>query len=105
MKTVVIHKSKTGFVKKYAEWIAEELSADIFEASKVTSDMLTAYEIVIYGGGLYAVGINGVKLIKQNLDELKNKKVIVFFISFSKFLQGRILSTKVRAGDPSLMLY
>lgn len=78
MKTVVIYKSKTGFVKKYAEWIAEQLSADIFEAAKVDSDMLTAYDTVIYGGGLYIVNINGVKMITQNLDKLKNKKVIVF---------------------------
>ena len=78
MKTVVIYKSKSGFVKKYAQWIAEELSADIFEASKVTPEMFADYDTVIYGGGLYAVGINGVKLIKQNLDKLKGKKVIVF---------------------------
>jgi flavodoxin len=78
MKTVVIYKSKSGFVKKYAEWIAEDLSADIFEPSKATPEMLTDYDTVIYGGGLYAVGINGVKLIKQNLDKLKGKKVVVF---------------------------
>ncbi|MBC2578850.1 flavodoxin domain-containing protein [Clostridium sp. DJ247] len=78
MKTVVIYKSKTGFAKKYAEWIAEELSADIFEFSKVTTNMLTSYDTVIYGGSLYAVGINGVKLITQNLDKLKGKKVVVF---------------------------
>ncbi len=78
MKTVVLYKSKTGFVKKYAEWIAEELSADIFEASKVTSDMLTTYDVVIYGGGLYAAGINGVKLITQNLYKFEGKKVVVF---------------------------
>lgn len=78
MKTIVIYESKTGFVKKYAEWIAEELSAESFEVSKVTADLLTYYDIVIYGGGLYAVGINGVKLITQNMDKLKDKKVIVF---------------------------
>jgi menaquinone-dependent protoporphyrinogen IX oxidase len=83
MKTVVIYKSKTGFVKKYAEWIAVELSADIFEASKVTSDLLTAYNVVIYGGGLYAVGINGVKLITQNLDKFEGKKVVVFAVGAS----------------------
>jgi flavodoxin len=76
MKTVVIYKSKTGFTKKYAEWISEELSADIFDVSKVTINMLTAYDTVIYGGGLYAVGINGVKLITKNLDKLKDKKVV-----------------------------
>ena len=40
--------------------------------------MLTAYDTVIYGGGLYAVGISGVKLITKNLDKLKYKKVVVF---------------------------
>lgn len=78
MKTVVIYKSKTGFTKKYAEWIREELDADIFEASKMTVDILTAYDRIIYGGGLYAVGIHGVKLITKNLDKLKGKKVIIF---------------------------
>ena len=78
MKTVVVYKSKTGFTKKYAEWIAEELSADIFEAAKCTSDMLTNYDTVIYGGSLHAVGINGVKLIMKNLGKLEGKKLVVF---------------------------
>lgn len=78
MKTVVIYKSKTGFAKKYAQWIAGELSADIFEGSKVTVEMLTDYDTVIYGASLYAVGINGVKFITNNLDKLKDKKIVVF---------------------------
>ena len=43
-----------------------------------TINMLTNYDTVIYGGSLYAVGINGVKFITKNLDKLKDKKVIVF---------------------------
>ena len=83
MKTVVIYESKTGFTKKYAEWISEELSADIFPASKVTADMLSAYDCVIYGGGLYVVGINGVKLITNNVEKLNGKKVVVFATGMS----------------------
>lgn len=78
MRTIVIYKSKSGFVKRYAEWIAAELSSDIFEASRVTVNQLDAYDIVIYGGGLYIGGINGIKLITQNLDKLAGKKVIIF---------------------------
>lgn len=78
MKVVVIYKSKTGFTRKYAQWIAEEVSADIFELSKVNINMLEPYDVVIYGGSLYAVGINGVQWITKNLDKLKDKKVIVF---------------------------
>ncbi|MBU3073905.1 flavodoxin domain-containing protein [Clostridium estertheticum] len=78
MKTVVIYKSKTGFTKKYAEWISEALSADIFDISRVDINVVTNYDTVIYGGSLYAVGIIGVKCITKNLDKFKGKKVVVF---------------------------
>ncbi|WP_160687692.1 flavodoxin domain-containing protein [Clostridium sp. C2-6-12] len=78
MKTVVIYKSKTGFTKKYANWIAEDLAADIFEVSKVNINMLDKYDTIIYGGSLYAVGIIGVGLIKKNISKLKDKKLVVF---------------------------
>ena len=78
MNTIVVYKSKTGFVKNYAEWIADELSADIFEVSKVNIDMLTTYDTIVYGGSLHAIGINGVKLITKNIDKLKDKKLVVF---------------------------
>ena len=78
MKSIVIYKSKTGFTKKYAQWIAEDLSADILDVSKVTMSILTSYDTIIYGGSLYAGGIIGVKLIKENINKLKDKKVLVF---------------------------
>lgn len=78
MKTIVVYRSKTGFAKQYAEWIAGALSADLFEAGRVDGPMLASYDNVIYGAGLYAVGINGVKLIKDNLHRLVGKKVVVF---------------------------
>jgi flavodoxin len=46
MKTIVIYKSKTGFTKKYAQWIAAELSADLLEAAMVAADKLAAYDTV-----------------------------------------------------------
>lgn len=78
MKAIVIYKSRTGYTEKYAQWIAQELGADLFPRSAVTPDILGAYNTVIYGGGLYAVGINGVKFVKDNLDKLRGKKVAVF---------------------------
>ena len=78
MKAVVIYQSKTGFVKKYAQWISEELSANIFDLSKANVGMLEPYDTVIYGGSLHAVGINGVKFITKNFDKIRSKKIIVF---------------------------
>jgi len=78
MNTIVVYKSKTGFVRNYAEWFAEELSADIFEVSKVNINMITKYDTLVYGGSLHAAGINGVKFITKNFDKLKDKKLVVF---------------------------
>jgi menaquinone-dependent protoporphyrinogen IX oxidase len=78
MKTIVIYKSKTGFTKKYAQWIAEALSADILDVSKVDINELNKYDNIVYGGSLYAVGITGLKLIIKNLEKLKDKKIVVF---------------------------
>jgi flavodoxin len=43
MKAVVVYKSKSGFAKKYAEWISEELKADIYSVSEATTSMLRDY--------------------------------------------------------------
>ncbi|SFR70942.1 flavodoxin domain-containing protein [Anaeromicropila populeti] len=75
---VVVYNSKTGFVRKYAEWISEELECNLLEGRKVGVEDLLQYRTVIYGGGLYATGINGVGLIRNNLETLKKKNLIIF---------------------------
>lgn len=77
-KTVVVYKSKTGFAKRYAEWIAEALQCDLKENVRLSLEDIWGYDTVIYGGGLYAVGINGVNLIKNSYEALKDKNLIVF---------------------------
>lgn len=105
MKTVVIYKSKTGFTKKYAQWIAEELSADIFDVSNVTVNILTTYDVVIYGGSLHAVGINGVKFITQNLDKLKDKKIVVFATGATPLREGVISEVTNKNFTPEQQKY
>jgi menaquinone-dependent protoporphyrinogen IX oxidase len=81
--TVVIYRSISGFTRKYAEWIAEELKADLFDARTINALKLSEYSIIIFGGSLHAVGINGLKLIKENLSQLRDKKLIVFAVGAS----------------------
>lgn len=82
-KVVVVYRSKSGYTKDYANWIAEDLKCDIYEASKLKVSDLSAYETIIYGGGIYASGVNGVKLITKNLEALKDKKLIIFAVGSS----------------------
>jgi menaquinone-dependent protoporphyrinogen IX oxidase len=78
MKTIVIYRSKSGYTKTYAEWIAEELKCDLKLDNEISLDELKKYDVIIFGGGLYAVGINGISLIKKNFSLLHNKKIVVW---------------------------
>ncbi|MDO4337527.1 MAG: flavodoxin domain-containing protein [Eubacteriales bacterium] len=77
-RSVVIYESKYGSTKRYAEWIAQALSCPLFERKKFRLKDLSQYEIIIYGGGLYAGGVSGIKLITQNWDILSGKKIVLF---------------------------
>lgn len=83
LQTVVIYRSTSGFTKRYAEWIAEELKADLFEARKIDGSKLADCDLIVFGGSLHAVGISGIKIIKENLTQLADKKVIVFAVGAS----------------------
>jgi len=72
----VIYKSKYGSTKQYAEWISEELNASLYEAASINPSRLSAFDVVVYGGGLYASGINGVKLVIKN----PCKSLVVFTV-------------------------
>lgn len=78
-KILVAYKSKYGSTRKYAEWIASELNADLFEAQTVNTKILSQYDVVIYGGGLYAGGIADVKLVVNN----PCKNLIVFTVGLA----------------------
>ncbi|MCL1849528.1 MAG: flavodoxin domain-containing protein [Clostridiales bacterium] len=98
----VIYKSKYGTTKQYAEWIADALGAALYEASTVKPSQLSTFDIVVFGGGLYAGGIDGIKLVKSGAckslvvftvglaDPTKTDYSVILDRNFSKDLQSRI---------------
>ena len=78
-KIAIIYKSKYGATKKYAQWIKEALGASIFEASEIRPEQLINFDLIIYGGGLYAGGINGAKLVSKN----PWNKLVVFTVGLA----------------------
>lgn len=77
-RAVVVYQSKYGATKKYAGWIAEELECDLYERKSVTAADLNRYDTVIYGGGLYAGGVNGIEILTKNFTQLCGKNLILF---------------------------
>ena len=82
-RTVVIYKGRYGSTKQYAEWIAEELNCDIFDADKFLSRDFDRYDNVIFGGAVQAGGIKGFDLIKRNRMKLLEKKIVIFAVGIN----------------------
>lgn len=78
MKMAIVYASKSGFTKNYAKWLSENLSAELIELSSVANGQLEDYDLLIYGGGLYAGGINGLKKFKKMTLRSHPQKTIYF---------------------------
>lgn len=78
MKIAVIYASKYGSTETYARWIAEELDAGLYLVKAVSAEMLQDYDAVIYGGGLYAGGVDGLPAMVKQLSNMQNKPFILF---------------------------
>jgi menaquinone-dependent protoporphyrinogen IX oxidase len=81
--TVVIYKSNYGATKQYAQWISQELGADLFDHSDIKADDLVKYKTIIFGGALYASGIIGLDIIKKNFEKIKDKNIVVFTVGLA----------------------
>jgi len=75
-RIAVIYSSKYGAAKKYATWISEALGADLFDKKKTDPARIKSYGLVVYGGGIYAGGISGIKFILGH----KPKNLVVFTV-------------------------
>lgn len=76
MKTIVVYNSKTGFTKKYGEWIAKDLACEALPV-KVAVKKLEDYDTIIFGGWIMGGKIVGLEEIKNN-PKLNSKKLIVY---------------------------
>ena len=93
MKTLVIYTSQTGFTKKYSEWLAERMSADILElkdAKKKDDSFFAGYDAIVYAGWCMAE-----KLVKSGwyfkmASAWKEKRLAVICVGGSPIDNPRI---------------
>lgn len=78
MKTIVIYRSISGYTRKYAEWIADDLKADLAEFNKISLHEILEHDQIIFGGRIIASGIDGINIIKKNLGRFGNRRIIIF---------------------------
>lgn len=88
MRSIVVYHSKSGFTKKYAEWISEKAKAELKEVSEVTIADLQGFDTIVYGGNLHAAGIQGIHKITDHLNLLQGKRLIFFATGASPYRES-----------------
>lgn len=77
-KVIVVYKSNTGFTKKYAEMVAEELSCAIADYRTVTAALLSEYDTVIFGTRAHAGMIDGYRNAKKMFGQSTAGRLLLF---------------------------
>ena len=103
MKILVTYQSKTGFTKKYAEWISTELNGKLMDIKDLKNEDIENYDILIHGGWIMGGMIMGIDKIKK----LNPKKLIVFGVGYTKKDEVDIEKIKEvnKLGDIPLFYY
>ncbi len=101
-KVVVVYRSKCGSAEKYARWIAEELQADLLGGKQLKMSELSAYDVIVYCGGIYVGGILGFSLIKKNYDDLKHKRIFVVAVGATLKKEEALEEIKKRNFTPEM---
>ncbi|MCR4989433.1 MAG: flavodoxin domain-containing protein [Lachnospiraceae bacterium] len=86
MKTLIIYTSQTGFTKKYAEWIAQRVDADLLElkeAQKKDTGFFADYDAIVYGGWAMAGTVFKSKWFFDKASEWKEKRLAIFCVGGS----------------------
>lgn len=85
MNGVILYKSKYGATKKYANWLSEETRFPMIETTKAKIDQIQKYDVIILGGGIYALGIAGLSFLRKRIGVLQDKKILVFCAGASPY--------------------
>jgi len=92
-KVLIIYFSKYGTTKQYAEWIATELNGDIFIINNFKQIDLSKYHTIILGSGLYAGSIQGIDLLIQNYEVIKDKKLVIFTCGLADYSKPKNINS------------
>ncbi len=86
MKTLVVYTSQTGFTRRYAEWVAERMRADIFDLKDVQKkdiEYFKGYDAIVYAGWCMAGKVVKVNWFLDKASGLKEKKLAVIAVGGS----------------------
>ncbi len=82
-KILVLYGSRYGAAKQYAQWLSEDLNADCMDIREAGQADFSPYQVVLFGGGVYASGIEGMPKFRAVLPRIGAAPAAVFAVGMS----------------------
>ena len=80
MKAIVVYNSKTGFTRRYAEWLAAALDADCRAIDEAGSIDMQRHDLLLFGSWVHAETLQKREWMKRQLPAWKSRRVGVFAV-------------------------
>lgn len=90
---IVIYGSKYGTTKTYATELASRLAFDCKQYNDLKKVNMEQYQTVIYGGGLYAGGILGLKEALESCNHFRDKRFVLFTVGLADVTKPENISS------------
>lgn len=79
----VVYYSRYGSTEQYAQWLAQELGADLYDINRVYKEKLETYDTIVFGGGLYYGIIKGLSKLKREYASIKESNLVIFTVGLT----------------------
>jgi len=77
-RILIVYKSTTGFTRKYADIVEEAISCTVMDYRRVTKEMLSDYDTVVYGSRAHAGSIDGYRKMRKLFSQSGAKRLVLF---------------------------
>ncbi len=91
---LLVYRTTTGFTKKYVDWISKAIDCQTVPFDQINNVDFNNYDIIIYGAGMHAGLIQGLKEFKKKVGNLVSKKIVIFATGGAPYSEAIISKIK-----------
>ena len=107
-RLLLLYSSRTGFTKRYAQWIGEDLGVPCVPLEDYRRGMEESYDRILVGGGIYCGELRGLKTFRGIQKRAPDQKMIYFAVGLrpaSEETTRRILHYNFGEGSGTKLYY
>ncbi|MCG2616295.1 flavodoxin domain-containing protein [Terrimonas sp. NA20] len=103
MKSMIIYRGRYGATRQYAEWLHQKLALTVRTTEDCTAEELRNAELLVLGSSVYIGKLEMTKWIRQHLDYLRGRQLILFVVSGTPSGERDKLQGYIKSSVPAVI--